>query len=247
MRSRYLLRFDDICPTMNWVIWERIESLLVDHGIKPIVAVVPENRDPGLAVSEPIHDFWAKVREWQGRGWSIALHGHTHEYVTNKSGLVGINPYSEFAGLPIDKQRKKLAQAVSRFEEEQVRLDAWVAPAHSFDRNTMIALGELGIRVVSDGFTWRPRKRFRMLWIPQQLWRFRDMPFGIWTVCMHPNGMGEQEIKDLESSLNLYKGRITSLIDLTSKRTSVVGRWSPVDSLFAFFWRRALQVRRNWA
>lgn len=26
-----------------------------------------------------------------------------------------------------------------------------------------------------------------IMWVPQQLWRFRKMLFGIWTICLHVN------------------------------------------------------------
>src|SRR5688572_15384620 len=40
---QYLLRFDDICPTMNWRVWAEIESVLIQREIKPLLAVVPDN------------------------------------------------------------------------------------------------------------------------------------------------------------------------------------------------------------
>jgi len=43
-----------------------------------------------------------------------------------------------------------------------------------------------------------PFKKFGFKWIPQQLWKFRKMPFGIWTGCFHPNEMNEREIFYLE-------------------------------------------------
>ena len=48
--ARYLLRFDDLCPTMNWGMWDRIEELLVKASIRPIVAVIPDNRDPKMDI-----------------------------------------------------------------------------------------------------------------------------------------------------------------------------------------------------
>ena len=78
MPARYLVRFDDICPTMNWAAWSRIETVLDRHGVAPILAVVPDNRDPKLMVDNSRADFWARVRGWQTKGWTIALHGFQH-------------------------------------------------------------------------------------------------------------------------------------------------------------------------
>jgi peptidoglycan/xylan/chitin deacetylase (PgdA/CDA1 family) len=195
------MRFDDVCPTMNWSVWERIEPLLHGNGIKPILAVVPDNRDPKLVVAAPRADFWDKVRAWQAEGWCIALHGYQHRYETREGGLMGINEYSEFAGLPEDVQREKLARALAIFAEQGVRADAWVAPAHSFDAVTVSLLLELGVETISDGFYYRPVRHLGAIWIPQQFWHFRPMPGGLWTVCLHCNGYGEAEIAGLDCEL----------------------------------------------
>ena len=48
MAARYLIRFDDLCPSMNWTVWCEVESILQAAGIKPLLAVVPDNADPQL-------------------------------------------------------------------------------------------------------------------------------------------------------------------------------------------------------
>ena len=50
-RAKYLLRFDDLCPAMNWDTWSEIEVTLVRKGIKPLLAVVPDNQDATLKVA----------------------------------------------------------------------------------------------------------------------------------------------------------------------------------------------------
>ena len=102
-RPQYLLRFDDICPTMNWDVWRDIERLMVIRHVIPILSVVPDNRDPKLMVDPPSNDFWPRVREWQARGWGIGVHGHQHVYVNKSAGIMGITSQSEFAGLAREK------------------------------------------------------------------------------------------------------------------------------------------------
>ena len=51
--ARFLLRFDDLCPTMNWAMWDAIEAHLVRMEVRPILAVVPDNRDPKLVAGPP--------------------------------------------------------------------------------------------------------------------------------------------------------------------------------------------------
>lgn len=60
----YCLRLDDACPQMNAEKWKKMESILDEYKIKPIVGVIPENRDPDF-VSVADENFWGKACEWQ--------------------------------------------------------------------------------------------------------------------------------------------------------------------------------------
>lgn len=242
MSARYIVRFDDICPTMDWCAWSRIEPVLHEHGVKPIMAVVPDNRDPHLVAGEAVPDFWARVRRWQAQGWIIALHGHQHLYTTRNPGLVGINRFSEFAGLPEATQRDKLQRALAMFAREGVRADAWVAPAHSFDELTLKLLLEAGIGVVSDGFYRRPVRHLGALWVPQQLWRFRPMPAGLWTVCYHCNGFSNAAVEGFARDIAQYATRIVSMVEACAAPR--IDARSSLDVAFAVAWQAALRLKR---
>jgi len=158
----------------------------VAQGVKPILAVIPDNRDPNLMVDPPAPDFWERVRGWQARGWAIGLHGYQHLYVNGESGILRIGRKSEFAGLGYAEQHEKLRLALAVFEREGVRPDAWVAPSHSFDWTTVDALAAHGIRTISDGLAFRPYRDERgTIWVPQQSAMMRAMPWGVWTFCYH--------------------------------------------------------------
>lgn len=245
MGARFLIRFDDICPTMNWGVWYQVEAILDRFGVKPILAVVPDNRDSNLVVDTPKGDFWERVRHWQGQGWAIALHGYHHVYETKSSGLLGINKCSEFAGLPYDVQRSNIERALAVFSKEGIRADAWVAPAHSFDAITVQALGELGIRVISDGFHWRPVFSTGALWIPQQMWRFRPMPGGVWTVCFHHNHLTAGNIQKLGEDIVRYRQQIVSLGDLVNRYPAKTR--SVLDKSFSALWLGGLRFKRRMA
>ena len=212
----YIVRFDDVCPTMDWESWNTVEQVLVTNAIKPIMAVVPDNKDEKLQVGEENKKFWLKVIEWQNMGWSIALHGYQHLYETNDSGLLGLNKYSEFSGLSYEMQIKKLKNAIKIFNSHGVKPDLWVAPAHSFDEITLSALSEVDLRIISDGFYMRPVKHMNKIWIPQQLWKFRNFRSGIWTVCVHINEIKKNELDKMCSDLIKYSNSIVSLDDVMS-------------------------------
>jgi len=221
-KNSYLLRFDDICPTMNWAVWEAIERELVLHDVRPILAVVPDNQDPGLMRDPPVADFWERVRRWQAMGFTIAVHGFQHLYTNHEKGLMKLTPHSEFAGLPYETQLDMLRRALAIFTENGVRADAFVAPSHSFDENTLRALAEVGIKVVSDGlWPWPHQDRNGIFWVPQQLWRFSPKPAGVWTVCLHHNKWPEKTLELFRTELAKYAPRMT---DVATVAATYAGR-----------------------
>lgn len=74
----YCLRLDDACPQMNAEKWKKMESILDEYKIKPIVGVIPENRDPDF-VSVADENFWGKACEWQKK----AGRSHCMVYITS--------------------------------------------------------------------------------------------------------------------------------------------------------------------
>jgi predicted deacetylase len=212
MSTNFLIRFDDICSTMNWPVWFEIEKVLRSHEIKPIMAVVPNNADPLLAVAAPRVDFWGHVRAWQDRGWTIGMHGYQHRHNTCDPGLLKLNKWSEFAGLPYAEQEDKIQKALTIFEQEKVRPDLWVAPAHSFDEVTLAILHKYNIRTISDGHSLFPyRDRNGVFWIPQQIWRFYPLPIGIWTICLHHNYWKDSDLERFCKKLAGYKHKFTAV------------------------------------
>jgi predicted deacetylase len=238
--AKYLIRFDDLCPTMDWRVWDRIEQILVDTSVSPILAVVPDNRDSKLRVAQEYAGFWSRVREWQRRGWTIGLHGFQHLYVTRKSGLVGLNARSEFAGVPAEQQREKLDRALAIFSANDVLADVWIAPGHSFDDDTVSALYERGMRAISDGFFCNPVFWKNMIWIPQQLWRFRKFPGGVWTVCYHHNSFTEGDIDSFRRNIRAFRQQLVSFPSAATLARPLRG----VDRLFARSWLMGLKMRR---
>lgn len=243
MTARYLIRFDDVCPSMDWEIWDQVEAMLIEKDISPLLAVVPDNRDPYLEIDSPRPDFWDRVREWQARGWTIALHGFQHVYESEDTGVIGINPFSEFAGLSEQAQQAKIDRALEIFRRENVRVDGWVAPGHSFDQVTVKVLSEQGVGLVSDGFFLGPRRRWSMAWLPQQIWRFRSFPFGVWTVCYHHNLFDEQGVADFARDLSAYRDRIIAIKDLPPFESW--GRYGLFDSLFSLMWKSLVLGKRQ--
>lgn len=239
MSAEFLLRFDDLCATQNWQIWDAVEALLDEHGVRPIVALVPDNADPALVQGPPNPEFWDRARAWQDKGWTLALHGYRHLYSTEDAGLVGWRPKSEFAGVPVDEQRRMIKAGMAILHREGLRVETWVAPGHTFDAATLEVLDEVGITRISDGFFLFPHcDKFGRFWMPQQAWRFRRVPLGVWTVCCHTNSWTEAQVRAFGVALGQYKAQLKTWGEIELKYGQ--RRRSGLDLCFQFIYRRLM-------
>ena len=208
----YLLRFDDLCPSMAFTIWNQLEEIMRPLDIKPMLSVIPDNKDSSFFMEPVRGDFWQRVRRWKEQGWAVGVHGYQHRVTTGDPGLLGINPFSEFAGLTLEDQEEKIRLGLDKFRSEGVEPDFWCAPGHSFDHNTEIALRSVGFRVLSDGMSCRPfRSKYGLTWVPQQLWSYKWRPFGVWTICLHFNRWTVNDIEGFKLVLGKLGPRLTSL------------------------------------
>ena len=244
--ARYLIRFDDICPTTNWELWDQIEKVLCSYDVRPILAVIPDNQDPELRHGVEDPRFWERVRHWQAKNWTIGLHGYQHRYVTKSPGIVGLNRYSEFAGLSYEEQKSKLEAALAIFQHNAVTPDLWVAPAHTFDRKTVKALLELGVSTISDGFhIWPFVDADEILWIPQQLGDFHSMPLGIWTVCIHIDDPAHADAAVFQRQIERFRKNI---IDVpTVQKSYLDNRQTSINNAVGKIvrWSKLLNCRRE--
>jgi predicted deacetylase len=241
--GHYLIRFDDICPTMNHAKWARLEALMERYGIKPIAAIVPDNRDPELQVCAPDPNFWQRMNELQSRGWTIALHGYEHQCSALGRSLVPLHDTSEFAGAPADEQRRKIEAGVRILHSHGLKPSTWVAPRHGFDAVTVSILREFGVRIISDGLSPYPSLRGGTLWIPQQLWRTGfPRKSGVWTICVHGNEFTESDFAALEYFLRGHHREFLS-VDQVQQRYGN-RRHSFVDGLFESYQLARLRGRR---
>jgi predicted deacetylase len=245
MTARYLIRLDDACETMNHHNWELLERVLNQHGIKPIVAVIPSNQDEQLMYAPRDPAFWSKVRDWASQGWTIAMHGYQHAmHSTDVKLLVPFYRRSEFAGLSLQEQAAKIRSGWQLFLAERVVPQVWIAPAHSFDQTTLKAVhAETSIRVVSDGIAWNPFSDHGFYWIPQQLWRLAERRWGLWTVCLHPNEMTAESIAALGKALGgSFRGRISEFKDIRLRESGKSLGERLYHEYFWWKWRRLGQA-----
>ena len=192
-----MIRLDDITPDMDWKRFYQAKEIFDKYNICPLIGVVPDNRDTTLHKEEGRENFWRIIRELQENGWRVAQHGTYHCYKTEDSGILGLNPFSEFAGLSYEEQLQKLQAGKQILEENGVHTDIFMAPGHTYDKNTLRALRACGFHVITDGLASIPYLADEILCIPCRLRGFMS-PKGIDTVCLHTNLMDEQDMAELD-------------------------------------------------
>lgn len=167
MKYKILLRFDDICPTMNWEQWENAVSILDSIEATALLGVIPDNHDRALLLNNPRSDFWEYIINLQKRGYTIAMHGYQHVFDIQSSGLSTPKKQSEFAGHSFEEQNRRIKEGKRIMNEHGIDTDIFFAPAHSYDDNTLKALSLNGFRYISDGKSLKPYKRNGIVCYPE--------------------------------------------------------------------------------
>ena len=208
--AEYLIRFDDLCPTMSKERFDRFLSILARFRIQPILAIVPDNRDPELMMDPPDPEFWDRMRVLETEGATIALHGYRHLCRSRGKSLLNLHEKTEFAGVPESTQRDWIRTGLQILRSQDLHPRLLVAPRHGFDRSTLRALQFEGLGFLSDGFAKRPFKHAEVVWIPQQLWEPVPKQTGLWTICIHPNTAQFPLEQQLEMFLEASGSQFTS-------------------------------------
>jgi len=209
--AQYLLRFDDLCPSMSRNRWLRFLPQILEFGIQPILAVIPDNQDPELQVDDPVPDFWPQMRTMEAAGATIGLHGYRHLCASEGTSLLPFHRISEFAGLPEETQREWISAGLGILRGHGLNPRIWVAPRHGFDSATLRALRKEGIGMISDGLARVPFTRSGITWIPQQLWGPLEKTGGVWTILLHANTAPDSLMRELEIFVRQHAAQFTSV------------------------------------
>ncbi len=242
-KTYYLIRLDDACPTMDAKKWSRMEAILDQYGIQPMVGIIPHNEDPEQKIDLENANFWENVKEWEKKGWSLAMHGYNHCY-SSDGGLNGLNPVwsrSEFAGMTLEAQREKIRSGVAIMRKNGINPKFFFAPSHTFDENTLIALKEESdIRTISDTIARKPYLERDFVFIPQQSGHPVRLPLGGYlTICYHPNTMTDQDFEHLDNFLKNNLPLCLSFNQLLLSKVKGKGLVDIILSAIYFLRRRA--------
>lgn len=193
---KIVVRFDDVCPTMNLDKFNVAINKLKEYDIKPLLGVVPECKDAELLEFPENKKFWDYITDLSKEGYTIAMHGYTHCYDIIADGIVTKKKKSEFAGHTYEEQYKRIKQGKDILLSHGIDTDIFFAPSHSYDRTTLRALFANGFRFVSDGKSIRPYIQCGIKCIPC---RFGGIPRigenGVYTLVLHTSQWSREDKK----------------------------------------------------
>ena len=223
MGHKYIFRLDDASPQMNVANWDRIEELLDAYDIKPIVGIIPDNRDP-LFGDGNYGEFWSRAAKWKEKGWTIAQHGLHHKIEkadTSHCFQKVVETDSEFVGKTVSEQKEMLKAGYDIMAGNGCEPTCFFAPCHTFDGATVDAVRELGLYdFISDGYSSHAFRKNGVVFIPSMF----DAPhklIGVQTFISHPNFVTDEELEHFESFFRKHKDDFTTPADLLSDEKNI--------------------------
>ena len=223
------IRLDDITPDMDWEKFRRLEMMLDKNQIAPLLGIVPDNQDDNLKRNPAMANFDMQIKKWEAKDWVFAMHGWKHIYTTKKGGMFPLNNFSEFAGVSKEKQREMIYDGKEKLKKMGVVTDIFMAPAHSFDKNTLVSLKEEGFQYITDGFGSMPYEWKELTFLPIAFQKNKDIEKkeGYTTLVFHTNTMNEQDFLNFEKVLQKHKKDFISYKDylnVPAKKQTLSGR-----------------------
>jgi len=240
--TAYLIRLDDIAENMNWDLMDRAEALFDKLDIKPVVGIIPDNKDIELLnYPKKEFNFWEQVRKWKKKGWEIGMHGTNHLYdgFCKKNDYLNLGGNTEFCNLNYDEQLKKIQLGLKKFESEDLKIRTFFAPNHTFNNNTINALNACGINEIIDGYGIMPYTENNTKFIPQLFYKIIKLPFGFQTFQIHLNYLKEKEFNDFEVFIKKNANKIINY----DKAASMTNNNMFYGSL-RYASKKALQLKR---
>lgn len=225
------IRIDDITECMDWPKFLRFKAILDAHSIKPLIGVIPQNMDDTLKGDSDgaPSDFWNYISSLKAEGYTIAMHGSQHIYTTKKGGLFPLNNFSEFAGLSYEKQLSLLNKGTALLKKNGIETDIFMAPAHSYDKNTLKALKALNFNKITDGLGKVPYSLGDFTFYPISFNRKSVLNAstknGYTTFVYHINTMNDKDFESFENLLSNYEIiSFNELLKLSPKKATCLKR-----------------------
>ena len=118
--------------------------------------------------------------------------------IQEKEDFLGGQNALNSAGHNFQEQLRRLQKGKSILKDEGLWEPIFMAPSHSFDLNTLLALKKTGFETVLDGISLFPYRKYSLNFIPQI--SSKPLPAflpGISQLCIHINTISDNELINL--------------------------------------------------
>lgn len=244
--ATYVFRLDDIHPRMNWLVLERYLRVFEAHGVIPLLGVIPDCQDPELNQFPERVTFWEELRQLVHDGRvEICQHGYQHLYTSShirlSDRLIGRMKQTEFCGKSLQEQIIMLSAGYNILQKNGLSTNIFMAPSHTFDRNTLKALLHTGFTCLTDGIALYPYRYGGLLFVPQQQWAPEVAQQGVITICLHP---GNNDDAMLESINQFFEHQPTCIAFSDAMQYATGANEQLVNFLYKARFLLSYQVRR---
>ena len=96
----------------------------------------------------------------------------------------------------------KLKNGLQIFRENDIKIDTFFAPNHTYDLNTFEALKAVGIFKVIDGCGLLPYSSNDIKFVPQLFYKLIFLPYGIQSTQIHVNYWKDKDYEIFENFIN---------------------------------------------
>jgi len=213
-QAKIAIRIDDVCPQMDSERFERTVRHIESCGVRGLLGLIPECRDEYLCQRADDPDFWKKLLELRENGWVLAMHGYTHVYDIQSKSMVSGGLNSEFAGYTYEEQFKKLKKGLDILSLHGIKTNIFFAPSHSYDKNTLRALHNLGFKYISDGRSTYCYRHYGLKFIPCRVYGMPRRIEGVITLALHPCAITDEEYDQWKEYIEVHHDRLVSYSEL---------------------------------
>lgn len=146
--SLVLFRNDDPGPWTDPDVLRRVDDVFAERDVPLTHGIVARDTDRNeeLGPEHPVCRYLTGLADERGEQIGFAVHGYTHDRTTS------VRWGSEFAGLSVDRQRRRIETATEIVEScLDAELSVFVPPFNTYDEQTVAVLRDAGFSLVSGG------------------------------------------------------------------------------------------------
>lgn len=196
------VRIDDFCADIDKNKFLIVTNFLDKMEIKPLIGIIPENKDKTLKKGDCFENFWEVARDLQNKGYTFAQHGFNHVYTSKDGGILNINKRGEHTGEDVESQYRILSEGRKILQKNGFDLNIYMAPSNSFDKNTLKALKKLNFKYVTDGWTNYLYEMEDLVFIPcRNVIKISKHDSGIITLMLHTNTLTNKQFEIFKQTI----------------------------------------------